>query len=102
VSKIPVDSGSEVGAVGASSVSPGLSDLEGFGRVVDLPRGEFRDMEQPLETGFDLDEGAEVRDLGHATRDGRIGLVLRGDLPLPGILPVSTPGPPRCGGIRKL
>ncbi len=62
-----------------------VADLDDVGRVLDLVIGEFADVQQAFEAGFEFDEDAEVGDLGDFALDDHAGLVVGGDGMEPGV-----------------
>ena len=73
---------SSISRIRTQTSSPGLDDLA---RALDVVLGELGDVDEALDAGDDLDEGAERDDLGHLALEDVAGPVLV-EHPLPRVL----------------
>src|SRR5262249_39163203 len=76
-----------VGGVDAQDLDLDLvAHLDDVLRALDLVVGQLGDVQQAFQAGLQLDEDAEVGELGHLALLGLAGLVTTGDVALPGVV----------------
>ena len=92
-----------VGSVHAQHLDLDLvADLDHVFRAFDLVVGQFGDVQQALQPGLQLDEDAEVGELGDLALLDLPRLVAPGDVPLQGSLFICLRPSARCGcGIPR-